>query len=64
MKKAFQKAVSYLKGARQELKKVTWPSRKETVNLTFAVVVFTLVLVIITTVMDYGLGKVFERIIL
>lgn len=54
----------YLKGARRELKKVTWPSRKEAIKLTFAVVVFTLVFVIFTSIVDYGLDRAFEKIIL
>ena len=55
---------NYLKGARRELKKVTWTSRREAIKLTFAVIVFTLVFVIFTAIIDYGLDKAFEKIIL
>lgn len=56
--------VKYIKGAQRELKKVTWPSRKEATKLTFAVIVYTLAFVIFLALVDYGLGIVFENIIL
>ena len=56
--------INYLKGARRELLKVTWPSRKETIKLTIAVIVFSLVFVLFTTVVDFGLDELFEEIIL
>ncbi|HIA91744.1 TPA: preprotein translocase subunit SecE [Candidatus Saccharibacteria bacterium] len=59
-----KKIINYLKGARRELSKVTWPSRKESTKLTIAVVVFTLVFVLFTTVIDYGLDQVFDKVIL
>lgn len=54
----------YLNDSRKELKKVTWPSRKEAWKLTFAVVMFTMVLMIIIVIADFGLSRLVERILL
>lgn len=54
----------YLRGARQELKKVTWPSRHEALKLTGAVIVFSIVFALFMSVVDFGLDQVFERLIL
>jgi preprotein translocase subunit SecE len=35
----YKRFISFLKDVRAELKKVTWPSRKETVNTTIVVIV-------------------------
>ncbi len=38
----FQKIVQYLKDSKEELKKVVWPSKKETINLTLLVIFISL----------------------
>lgn len=45
-----------------ELKKVTWPSRKELVNYTIAVIVFVLVFGAITGLFDFALSSLFTFI--
>lgn len=35
---------TYLKGVRSELRKVTWPTKKELINYTMIVIVLTLIL--------------------
>lgn len=35
---------NYLKGVRSELRKVTWPTKKELINYTLIVIVLTLIL--------------------
>ena len=42
----------YFKDMKAELKKVIWPSTKQTVNNTLAVIVFTLVIAVIVFVLD------------
>ena len=42
----------YFKDMKAELKKVIWPSSKQTVNNTMAVIVFTLVAAVIVFVLD------------
>ena len=38
----FQNLVIFLKGSRTELRKVTWPTREETIRYTSAVIVISL----------------------
>ena len=54
----------YVSESFTELKKVTWPSRKESLKLTFAVIVFTTIFTIFMSVADFGIGQVVERILL
>jgi hypothetical protein len=48
----------------KELRQVTWPGRKETRQLTLAVFVFATVFGLMVTLTDYGLDKVFKKVIL
>lgn len=48
----------------QELRQVTWPSRKETWQLTLAVFVFAIAFSLAVAIVDYGLDKIFRRILL
>lgn len=54
----------YFKNSFAELKLVTWPKRKETRQLTTAVVLFAIVLGTLVTTVDYGLDKLFKKVIL
>ncbi len=56
--------IDYFKSAWGELKLVTWPGRKETRQLTFAVFIFAFVFGLIITIVDYGLDKIFKKVIL
>ncbi|VEN74816.1 putative Protein translocase subunit SecE [Candidatus Desulfarcum epimagneticum] len=42
-KNVFEKAFQFLREARVELKKVVWPSRKQTMNSTLVVVIFAVI---------------------
>jgi preprotein translocase subunit SecE len=53
MKNLFSRLKEYLHSSLLELKKVNWPSRKETVKNTVSVLVLSLVLALILGVMDY-----------
>jgi len=46
-----------------ELKKVTWPTKKELISYSTAVVVFVIVLAVLTLVIDLGLSRVVDFII-
>ena len=59
-----RKLFNYFRDARQELKKVTWPSRKEAIKLTIAVLIFTGFFSLMTVIFDLGLEKVAERLFL
>lgn len=54
----------YFRNAWKELKLVSWPSRKETWQLTFAVFVFAIVFAVFITAIDFGLDKLFRNVIL
>lgn len=47
-----------------ELREVTWPSRREALKLTLAVFLFAIIFGVIVSVTDFGLDKLFRRILL
>lgn len=57
------KLVTYLRDSFEELKKVTWPTRKQTINYSLAVVALSLLVAIFIAGLDYGLSIGFEKII-
>ena len=54
----------YLRNSWKELRLVTWPSRRQSRQLTSAVLVFALVFGAAIAVVDYGLDKLFRNILL
>lgn len=58
------KLVSYLKGAKEELAKVVWPSRQTTINHTLVVIAISLIVAIFLGAADYGLSKVLELVLI
>lgn len=58
------KVTTYLKGSVAEIRKVTWPTRKEAAKLTFAVIVFSLAFSLLTSLTDFGINQLFERVII
>lgn len=46
-----------------EIRQVTWPNRKQTIRLTFAVFIFALIFGIMVALLDYGLDKLFREVI-
>ncbi len=54
----------YFRNSWRELRQVTWPDRKQTVQLTFAVFVFATIFAILVSVTDFGLDRIFKRILL
>ena len=69
-KKETKQKSSYFKEMKAELKKVVWPTPKELVNNTVAVIVFVLVIAIIVFVLDfcfdnlnkYGITRLQEKV--
>ena len=57
------KLVNYFKESKQEMKKVVWPSKKETINYTLAVIFISLGLAVFFAVVDYFLNFGFEKLI-
>jgi preprotein translocase SecE subunit len=55
---------AYFRNSWQELRLVTWPTWKQSRQLTFAVLVFAVIFGAIIALVDYGLDKVFRNILL
>lgn len=55
--------IKYLKETRAELRKVSWPSREEALNLTAIVMAVTMAMAVFLGVMDYVFSKLFSLII-
>jgi len=54
----------YFSNSWKELRQVSWPDRRQTAKLTFAVIIFAIVFGIIIAIVDYGLDKLFREILL
>lgn len=55
--------IKYLKETRAELRKVSWPTRQEALNLTLIVVAFTVFMTALLGIIDYIFAWVFGLII-
>lgn len=47
----------YFQGAISEMKKVTWPTKKQTIQYSIFVIGMSLVLMVFFGVLDFGLSK-------
>lgn len=59
------KLINYLKGAIAEMRKVTWPTKKETYNYTVLVIVASLAMAVFLGGLDYlfafGIQQILNR---
>lgn len=55
--------VQYLRETWFELKKVSWPTRQEALNLTLMVILVTTFLAIVLSLMDWAISEVFRLIL-
>lgn len=55
----FERVKNYLRGVRSELRKVTWPTRKELINYTIIVIVVTIILAMIIGLFDLFWNRLF-----
>jgi preprotein translocase SecE subunit len=53
----------YFRSAFHELRLTTWPTRKQSRQLTVAVVIFSVIFGIFVSLLDYGLDKLFKEIL-
>jgi len=60
---ALQQAVEFFKESWQELKKVHWPSRKETYAATAVVIILVLIMVGYLALIDYALTRLIETVV-
>ena len=59
----FQKAMEFLREVKVELKKVTWPTRKQTTGTTIVVIIFIFVLAAFLGLFDFGLSKLVQVVL-
>ncbi|MEK9165291.1 MAG: preprotein translocase subunit SecE [Patescibacteria group bacterium] len=59
----FNQLINYLTSSKEELKKVVWPSRGETIQKTVLVVVISLAVSIYLGMLDYALTRVLEIVV-
>jgi len=57
------KSMQFLREVKIELKKVTWPSRKQTMGSTVVVIVLVLIISLFLGVVDIGLSKLVQTIL-
>lgn len=55
--------INYIINSWKELKQVEWPSHKQTIRLSVAVFLFSIVFGLTISLVDYGLDKVIRRIV-
>ncbi len=58
-----QRIVTFLKESWAELKKVVWPTRRQTVRLTLAVLLITFGVAGFTAVLDYFLNQMLNLLV-
>jgi len=56
------KIINFIREARDELKRVNWPTRKELIDSTKVVILSAVLLVIFIGAIDYILSKIFNLI--
>lgn len=62
-KKQKRKPFRFVRESLVELKKVSWPSRKELISYTVAVVVFVILFMIVIGAVDLGLSQLYKLVI-
>lgn len=55
---------TYFRNSWKELRQVTWPTRRETWQLTLAVIIFSVIFGVLVAGVDFGLDKGFKQLIL
>ncbi len=55
--------IQYIKESKIELKKVVWPTKRQTLSHTLLVIGFSLALAAFLGAVDYGLNKLIELIL-
>ncbi|MBU1193450.1 MAG: preprotein translocase subunit SecE [Proteobacteria bacterium] len=59
----FQRSMEYLREVKVELKKVTWPTRKQTTQTTIVVIIFVFVVAGFLGIFDFGLSKLVQIVL-
>ena len=62
-KKYIDTTMQFLREVRVELRKVTWPSRKQTIGSTVVVIVLVLLISVFLGVVDFGLSSLVQVVL-
>jgi preprotein translocase subunit SecE len=62
-KNVIDKSVQFLREVKVELKKVTWPSRKQTLGSTAVVIILVMIISLFLGVVDIGLSSLFRVVL-
>jgi preprotein translocase subunit SecE len=63
IKEKFEEAKQFFREVKTELKKVTWPSRKETLSGTVVVLVAVFIIAIFLGIVDAGLSNLIKQLL-
>jgi preprotein translocase subunit SecE len=63
VKVTIQKITQFLKDAKMELKKVTWPTPKQTLASTAVVIILVFIVSLILGIIDFALAKAVKLIL-
>jgi preprotein translocase subunit SecE len=63
IKLIMQQVMKFLSEAKAELKKVTWPSSKQTMASTLVVIIIVFIVSIYLGIIDFGLAKLVKLIL-
>jgi len=63
VKEKFEAAIQFLREVKTELKKVTWPSRKDTLSGTLVVLVAVFIIAIFLGIVDSGLSSLIKQLL-
>lgn len=63
VKSIIEKIGKFLKEAKVELKKVTWPTPKQTLASTSVVIIVVIIVSIFLGIVDFGLSKVIRLVL-
>jgi len=63
IKEKFEAAKQFLREVKTELKKVTWPSRKDTLSGTLVVLVAVFIIAIFLGIVDSGLSNIVKELL-
>jgi preprotein translocase subunit SecE len=58
-----QKSIQFLREVRIELKKVTWPSRKQTMGSTVVVIILVIIISLFLGLVDFGLSSLMRAVL-
>jgi preprotein translocase subunit SecE len=62
-KNFIQNSVQFLREVKIELKKVTWPSRKQTMGFTVVVIILVVIISLFLGVVDFGLSNLIRAVL-